>query len=108
MDTFEANGVIPTVFINRKINSDKDVHMLGESLLPEVLLLTSGDYIFQQDNAQIHVSTSALLRCSYAFFAHCVIYYVPMGYKSKHEGITRKFTNIYMHKVQIFWEVFSL
>ena len=35
--------------------------MLGESLLPEAPLVTSGDYVFQQDNASIHVSTSAKL-----------------------------------------------
>ena len=43
------------------MNSDRYVDMLGESLLPEVPLITSGDYIFQQDNASIHVSKSAKL-----------------------------------------------
>ena len=33
--------------------------MLGESLLPEAPLISSGDYIFQQDNASIHVSKRA-------------------------------------------------
>lgn len=58
---FAANGTTPIVFINRTMNSDRYVDMLGESLLPEAPLITSGDYIFQQDNASIHVSTSAKL-----------------------------------------------
>ena len=58
---FAANGTTPSAFINRKMNLDRYVDILGESLLSEVPFITSGDYFFQQNNASIHVSKSAKL-----------------------------------------------
>ena len=55
---FAANGTIPIVVIDTKINAVKYQDMLGDTLLPNAPLVTSGDWTFQQDNASIHAARS--------------------------------------------------
>ena len=56
---YAASGTTEIVFLQGKMNSNSYVDMLGDNLLPEAPLITSGDYLFQQDNASIHVSAAA-------------------------------------------------
>ena len=55
---FAANGTTPIAYSNVKSKSEDYQDVLSEKLLPEELLITSGEYIFQQDNAAIHNSNS--------------------------------------------------
>lgn len=41
------------------MNSERYVDVLAENLLPEAPLITCGDYLFQQDNASVHVSRAS-------------------------------------------------
>ncbi|GBL83753.1 Transposable element Tc3 transposase [Araneus ventricosus] len=41
------------------MNSQSYVDILADNLLPEAPLITSGDYLFQQDNASVHVSQTS-------------------------------------------------
>lgn len=56
---FSANGITPIVFWDKKVDSAAYQDMLAENLLPIAPLITSGDYLFQQDNATIHVSSAS-------------------------------------------------
>ena len=55
---FAANGTTPIAYVKAKSNSEDYQDILAEKLLPEAPLITSGEYIFQQDNASIHNSSS--------------------------------------------------
>ena len=59
---FAAKGTSLLDFINCKINADKNVDLLRESLLPEAPLITSGDYIFEWVNSSMQFSKSAELQ----------------------------------------------
>lgn len=56
---YGANGTTRIVFIRGRINEESDVGMLAEKLLSEVPVITSGDYLFQQHNANYHVSRAS-------------------------------------------------
>lgn len=56
---FAAKGTTPIVFMQCKTNSQTYLDILAENLLPEAPLITSGEYLFQQDNASIHVSAAS-------------------------------------------------
>ncbi|GBN83252.1 hypothetical protein AVEN_193027-1 [Araneus ventricosus] len=53
---FATEGTTPIVFVQGRMNSDSYVDVLADNLLPEAPLITSADYLFQQDNASLHVS----------------------------------------------------
>ena len=55
---FAANGTLPIAVIDTKMNAEKYQDMLGDTLLPNALLVTLGNGTFQQDNASIYVSHS--------------------------------------------------
>ena len=52
---FAANGTTLIVFLNKKVNSTAYQDVLTERLLPVAPLFTYGDYLFEKDNATIHV-----------------------------------------------------
>lgn len=56
---FATVGTTPIVFVQGKMNSESYVDILADNLLPIAPLITSGDYLFQQDNAAVHVSESS-------------------------------------------------
>jgi len=56
---FAANGTTQMVFLDIMVNSAAYQDILGEHLLPTAPLITSGDYLFQQDIASIHVSCTS-------------------------------------------------
>ena len=56
--TFAANVTLPIAVIDTKMKAEKYQDMLGDTLLSYAPLVTSGDWIFQQDNPSIHVSHS--------------------------------------------------
>ncbi|GBO29279.1 Transposable element Tc3 transposase [Araneus ventricosus] len=53
---FATEGSTPIVFVQGRMNSESYVDVLADNLLPEAPLITSADYLFQQDNASLHVS----------------------------------------------------
>lgn len=55
---FAANGTLPIVVIDNKINAEKYQNILGDILLPKAPQVTLGDWTFQQDNASIDVAHS--------------------------------------------------
>ncbi|GBM84936.1 Transposable element Tc3 transposase [Araneus ventricosus] len=57
--SFETEGATPIVFVQGRMNSESYVDILADNLLPETLLITSGDYLLQQDNASVHVSRTS-------------------------------------------------
>lgn len=44
------------VFVQTRMNSENYIDILGDNFLPEEPLITSGDYLFQQDIASVHIS----------------------------------------------------
>ena len=56
---FAANGTTPIVFLDKKVDSSVYQDMLAENLLSMAFLITSEDYLFQQDNATIRVSSAS-------------------------------------------------
>ncbi|GBL74151.1 hypothetical protein AVEN_231040-1 [Araneus ventricosus] len=52
---FVTEGTTPIVFVQGRMNSESYVDILADNLLPEAPLITSEDYLFQQDNASVHV-----------------------------------------------------
>ena len=54
-----ANGTRPRVSIRDRFNSESYIHMLAKNLLPETPLITGGDYLFQQDDGNCHVSCAS-------------------------------------------------
>lgn len=57
---FCYNGVLPLVKISTRMNSADYQEVLSEGLLPFAGNLAGENYIFQQDNASIHASSSTL------------------------------------------------
>ena len=55
-EAFATNSTLLIAVIDTKMSSEKYQDMLGDTLLPNAPLVTSGDRTFQQDNASIHVS----------------------------------------------------
>ncbi|GBN77400.1 Transposable element Tc3 transposase [Araneus ventricosus] len=58
---FATDGTTRIVFVQGRMNSESHVDILADNLLPEAPLITSGDYLFQQDNASGHVSQTSKL-----------------------------------------------
>ena len=56
--TFAANVTLPVAVIDTKMEEEKYQDMLRDTLLSYAPLVTSGDWTFQQDNANIQVSHS--------------------------------------------------
>ena len=44
---FVASGKVPKVSIRGRMNSESNVDVLAENLLPEAPFITDGDYLFQ-------------------------------------------------------------
>ena len=63
---FCFNGVLPLTKVTTKMNSDDYQKTLSESLLPNAEALAGDKWIFQQDNASIHMSnaTKSFFRCN--------------------------------------------
>lgn len=55
---FCFNGVLPLMKISTRMNSENYQKVLSDSLLENAELLAGENWIFQQDNASIHVSKS--------------------------------------------------
>ena len=53
---FSNGGVTPLVEVPGRMNSQKYADMLQENLLPRARQLAGRNWIYQQDNAPIHVS----------------------------------------------------
>lgn len=53
---FSFNGVLPIVKITPSMNSSDYIKVIGENLIPNSIDYAGSDFIFQQDNARIHVS----------------------------------------------------
>ena len=56
--TFAGNVKLPIAVIDKKMKAETFQDMLGDTLLSYAPLVTSGDWLFQQDNTSIHVSHS--------------------------------------------------
>lgn len=56
---FSMHGKTPLVKITTRMNSQKYIEMLDDVLIPYTDDYMSGDFIYQQDNAAIHVSKLA-------------------------------------------------
>ncbi|GBN44114.1 Transposable element Tc3 transposase [Araneus ventricosus] len=54
-----TEGTTPIVFEQGRMNSESYVDKLTDNLLPEAPLIASGDYLFQQKNAAVHVSQTS-------------------------------------------------
>ena len=56
---FATVGTTPVVFVQGKMNFESYVDILADNLLTKASLITSGDYLFQQSNAAVHVCESS-------------------------------------------------
>ncbi|GBM73692.1 Transposable element Tc3 transposase [Araneus ventricosus] len=56
---FATEGTTPLVFVQGRMNSESYVDILADNILPEAPLITSGDYLFQQGNASVHISETS-------------------------------------------------
>ncbi|GBO23512.1 Transposable element Tc3 transposase [Araneus ventricosus] len=56
---FATEGTTSIVFVQGRVNSESYVDILADNLLPEAPLIMSGVYLFQQDDASVHVSETS-------------------------------------------------
>ncbi|GBN23053.1 Transposable element Tc3 transposase [Araneus ventricosus] len=56
---FATEVTTSIVFVQGRVNSQSYADILADNLLPEAPLIMSGVYLFQQDNASVHVSETS-------------------------------------------------